>query len=149
MRSSHPGKASWILVMLVSPLSPRANAAVEPDPAGVEAPDVAQLAQVCIINTTGARVQYELKWGGGPWEAFSLSAAPAESALIHHLQVSGSAAAPEVRVRFDSDMTDGERMFEYRLSTKVAAERRCEGAGRYRFEWDGRSRRYIDLRSVD
>ncbi|KYG04176.1 hypothetical protein BE21_04090 [Sorangium cellulosum] len=149
MRSSHPGKASWLIVML---LAPRAIAAAEPDPAGVERPDVAQFAQVCIMNTTGVQVQYELQWGGGPWESFSLSPAPSAreaSSRTHYDRVSGSAAAREVRVRFDADMTDGKRTFEYRLYTKVAAEPRCEVARRYRFERDGSSSRYIDLRSVD
>ncbi|APR87644.1 hypothetical protein A7982_12993 [Minicystis rosea] len=120
------------------------------EPVGVARSAIARFALTCIKNATGRGINYDLKWGDGPWTTYRVEGN--EGSYRWHSKayaVTGEPRSPELTIRFDSDMTDGTSYVEYSLKKYAAPEESCELGKIYRFEWDGSSKRYIDLKSVN
>jgi len=117
---------------------------------GVEAPDIARFGVACIKNATGNTINYDIKWGDGSWESYSVEG-PSGSYRWHAWRYDepGITTSPSLSIRFDSDMTEGTSYVEYSLDKYAAEEESCELGKTYQFEWDHGSSRYIDLVSLD
>lgn len=120
------------------------------EPVGAAQEAISRFALVCIKNTTGRSINYDIKWGDGAWSTYSVEGS-AGANRWHSMAYTtpGSTHSPPLRIRFDSDMTSGTSYVEYNLKKYAAAEQVCNLGKQYQFEWDGTSMRYIDLKSID
>jgi hypothetical protein len=139
---------SLLASLLLIPAIGRADAAEDAERVGTARLAAVRFASVCIVNTTENPINYDVQWGDGPWESYTVEAL---ASRWHSWRYDSPdiAVSPELSIDFDSDMYEGESWLTYSLDKFATTEEGCDGAWTYEFQWDGPSSRYIDLVSID
>jgi hypothetical protein len=104
---------------------------------------------VSLVNETQTPINYQFRVGDGSWQSRKIM--PGEKYwFAHEYERANERRSPAFRVRFDSDLRNGQRFnIEYKLDRRPAIGQGYDYGKKYAFRYDGGDRRYIDLKSID
>jgi len=111
--------------------------------------DAFRFAVYCISNELTTAKTYQRRWGNEPWTTIVVQPGMTK---IHSWKLDTilTTQVPTPQVRFDSDMQGGETFaITYRMQPQFSPDKTCDSAKRYSFQYDGSTRRFVDLRSTN
>src|SRR5690606_14234447 len=81
---------------------------------GIVTLQIIRFSLVCVQNSTGHSINYRIRWGTADWKSFTIEAGRRH---FHGWEYNkpGNVDSPNLRIRFDSDMTAGTSWVEYNL----------------------------------
>jgi len=98
----------------------------------------ADFALTCVGTETGYTIHFQYRWGkDDDWKRVSV--APGKWQLLRYTYAEpGRHYSPQLQIRYDDDLSDGERYVITPLETYAATRENCEKQGRtFNFEEDG------------
>jgi hypothetical protein len=95
-------------------------------------------ALLCIDNSTDVKINYQLKWGDGPWKNFTLEAGERYRHTWRY-EREGEDRSPICSLRFDADLSSDTYWKRYRLKPYASPNKTdCERYGKmYYFRYSG------------